>query len=101
MNNIPLRTRILLTLQSALLGMVTRNMQAVLVSWDDTNVHIRVMFDRMPNPADIELASEIETEVISHLSEFSVTCGAHVCPTAERIQPGPTEVFVFQRARQA
>lgn len=98
MKTTQLRTRILLTLQSALLGMVTKNMRAVLVSWNETDITIRVIFDGAPSVDDNELASEIETEVISHIPELTVRCVAESDGQALQIQLNPGEVFVFQRA---
>ena len=71
-NVVELRVRVLLTLQVALLGMVTANMRSVVVSWTDKDVRIRVVFDEKVAPEDAELASEIESEVISHLPHHTV-----------------------------
>lgn len=99
MNATELRVRVLLTLQVALLGMVTANMRSVAVSWTDKDVRIRVVFDERVSPEDAELASEIESEVISHLPHHTVRCQAEACliPT-EKVRISPDEVLVFQRA---
>jgi hypothetical protein len=98
MSNIELRTRVLLTLQVALLGMVTSNMRSVFVSWTETDVHIRLVFDGIVSINEIELASEIETEVISHLPKHGITCDAISCLPLEKVVPLVSEVLVFQRA---
>lgn len=98
MNSIELRARVLLTLQVALLGMVTSNMRSVLVSWTETEVHIRLVFEGAVSPDDIELASEIESEVISHLPSHAVLCKAETCLPSEKVVPLAGEVLVFQRA---
>lgn len=98
MNAIELRTRVLLTLQVVLLGMVTASMRSVSVSWTDKDVHVRIVFDRAISPEDFELVSEIESEVISHLPEHMVHCQAEARPTAANVQVNAGEVLVFQRA---
>ncbi|OUM02636.1 hypothetical protein A8M77_10245 [Variovorax sp. JS1663] len=88
----------LLTLQVALLGMVTANMRSVVVSWTDKIVRIRVVFDDRVLAEDAELASEIESEVISHLPHHSVRCQAEACLTSQEMRISPGEVLVFRRA---
>lgn len=98
MNNTELRVRVLLTMQVALLGMVTANMRSVLVSWTETNVNIRIVFEGAVSPADNELASEIESEVMSHLPSHAVICRTESDLPFGKVMPFTDEVFVFQRA---
>lgn len=98
MNAAELRVRILMSLQVALLGMVTVSMRSVLVSWTDKNVQIRIVFDKMISQDEEELASEIESEVISHLPEHAVRCQAEFCPLPAKVKINPDEVPVFERA---
>jgi hypothetical protein len=88
----------MLTMQIALLGMVTTNMQSVLVSWTKTSVNIRIVFEGSLSSADNELASEIESEVMSHLPGYAVICKAESGLLVEKIIPSAEEFFVFQRA---
>lgn len=97
-STVDLRVRVLLTLQAALLGMVTANMRAVLVSWTDKDVRVRVVFDQGVSPEDVEIVSEIESEVISHLPNHAVLCQAEACLSPTRVQTNAGEVLVFQRA---
>lgn len=94
MNVVDLRTRVLLTMQVALLGMVTPSMRAVSVSWSESAVRFRVFFDRQ---VDAEITSEIETEVMSHLPSQVVRGIAEITGGQARA-PEPGEVFVFRRA---
>jgi len=98
MNAVELRVRVLLTLQVALLGMVTANMRSVLVSWTDRDVRVRIVFDRAVLSEDVEVVSEIESEVISHLPSHNVHCLAEACLRSTKVQPDAGEVLVFQRA---
>jgi hypothetical protein len=87
-----------MSLQVALLGMVTDSMRSVLVSWTDKDVQIRVVFDKMISQDEEELASEIESEVISHLPEHTIRCQAEFCPLSIKVKINPNEVRVFERA---
>lgn len=98
MKSTELRVRVLLTMQVALLGMVTTNMRSVLVSWTDTSVNVRIVFEGAVSPADNELASEIESEVMSHLPSHAVICRTESSLPPEKVMPSTNEVFVFQRA---
>lgn len=94
MNEVDLRTRVLLTMQVALLGMVTPSMRAVSVSWSESAVKFRVFFDRQ---VDAEITSEIETEVMSHFPSHVVRGIAELISGQPR-EPVPGEVVVFRRA---
>jgi len=97
MKNTQLRIRVLLALQAALLGMVTKRMHAVLVSWDEVRVNLRVVFDNELVSEDVELVGEIETQIISHLPEHSISAVADVVSTGEKTNQKAGEVFVFLR----
>lgn len=99
MNPTELRTRILLTLQNSLLGFVTSNMRSVLVAWSDSEVRIRIFFEGAVNADDTELASEIETQVISHLPDHRIVCDAFAVAAGEKPERLEGEALVFQRAR--
>jgi len=98
--NTELRTRVLLSLQRALVGMVTLNMQAVFVSWSSISIHARVLFNKPISPSDFELTSLIETEVIADFPTYNVRCIAESCVINERLMPLSNEVPVFKRALQ-
>lgn len=98
MKTTELRVRVLLTMQVALLGMVTANMRSVLVSWTETSVNVRIVFEGAVSPADSELVSEIESEVMSHLPDHAVICKTESGLPFEKVILSSDEVFVFQRA---
>lgn len=99
MNNFSeMRSQVLLTLQVSLLGMVTRNLYAVLVSWSENEVNVRMLFDRCCSQDDVELASEVESEMMAGLPKHTVLCHAQACDPSVKISLQPGEVFVFRRA---
>jgi hypothetical protein len=94
------RTLVLLSLQRALIGMITQSMLAVYVSWTEAEVCIRVLFDRPISRDDIEWVSIIETEVIADIPTHAVKCIAEPCLYAKNGLPKPrvNERTVFKRA---
>lgn len=93
-----LRNQVLLAMQVALLGMVVPAMRAVLVSWSESNITIRVIFDSAISDTDEETVSEIETEMMSHFPDHVVTARSELSDSA-LIEPAEGEAFVFRRAR--
>lgn len=65
------RTKILLSTQLALLGMVTPNMQAITIRYKQMPVLVRIFFIEQPTEDEIELLSEITTEIIADYSEIN------------------------------
>lgn len=59
------RTKVLLSLQRALWGMVTPDIRAVAVGWDTGIIRVRVIFDHAVTTEDLDVVSEIETSVLA------------------------------------
>jgi len=97
MTSVELRVRVLLTLQVALLGRVTANMRAVLVSWTEKEIWINFRFDQPASPQEIELVSEVETEVISHLPDHLPHCQIDAIACSNKLDINLGEVLVFHR----
>lgn len=89
---------LLLTLQSALLCNVTNRILAVLVSWHEKNIYVRVIFDGQVSDEDFENVSVIETEIIADLpSNYFVKCVADSCSNSKSINIKEKEILVFKR----
>jgi hypothetical protein len=97
MSSDDLRVRVLLAMQVALLGTVGPNMRAVLVSWSESDIRIRVIFDSPIAASDEAVVSEIETEMMSHFPDHGVSAKAEVSSSAH-INAAEGEAFVFLRA---
>jgi hypothetical protein len=98
MNEIELRRQVLLSMQVALLGMVTAALRSVSVSWTMRSVRLRFVFADPVSESDRELVSEVETEMIASLPEQTVTCVLEHRPPPAPIRSEPGEAFVFRRA---
>jgi len=84
-------------MQTTLLGAVTANMRSVLVFWSEREIRVRIVFTEAPSSTETELASELESEMMSHFPGFKVACVTEVSAPKEKIQARSGEVFVFQR----
>jgi hypothetical protein len=92
------KNSLLLMLQAALLGNVTGNMLAVLVSWRDENIFVRIVFDENISEEDLELVSVIETELIADLpSRYSVKCYAENYSCRDLMDTEKGEILVFKK----
>lgn len=58
-----LRTRVLLRLQVALLGEVRPHLRGVAVSWNKSEISVRMFYDGISGEDETEIASDIEGEL--------------------------------------
>lgn len=91
------RVRVLLSIQRALLGMVTPALRGVAVSWEERSIRGRFIYDSYAGD-NAELVGEIETEV---LADFDRNVATHF--VVEEAAPPATltlgvgEVWVYMR----
>ncbi|MCO4882545.1 hypothetical protein VOI32_38395 [Paraburkholderia caribensis] len=71
MNN-DLRVRLLLALQSSLLGHITANIRAVTCSVSGNDITVGVVFDGEISEEDAETMEEVGSELASHFDRESV-----------------------------
>ena len=96
------RPRVLLSLQRALLGMITPAMRAIDVCWDDRRIAIRIAVDRADDVDLADHASHLEAEVESDFVQIaSANVVVYVIPVGTVIAdyipfPG-TQARVFAR----
>jgi hypothetical protein len=100
MNHI-LRTKILLTMQAVLIGNVTRHINAVAVSWDSSLLKVRYFCQSPLTLENDEEFSCIETELIAHLPEFTISYESQLAPLSEKLIIRDDEVLVFARAKDS
>lgn len=87
----------LLATQTALLGMVSDRIRAVLCGWSETRVLVQVVYDGQIDDDEREMMSEVQSEILSHFPEHEVDVE---CLRIDVPQPIPTSeagVFVFKR----
>ena len=76
---VDLRTRVLLSLQRALLGAVFPSLRGVTVEWDERNVHIICYLHGPAAASEVATLSCVETEVIADLPDHKVRLDAVRC----------------------
>lgn len=95
-----LRVRVLLTMQVALLGMITLETCSVMVSFTAEKIEFRIRFNKPIGDDERERVSEIETELLADFGSMSVSGSAEDCSFPERIILNEGEILVFSRARE-
>lgn len=90
------RVRVLLAVQESLIGQISDTLDSVVSSCRDRIVKLRFYFREPSELHDCELASEIETLMISHLPDIKISM---VFIQSEAISVGRDEEYVFLRAR--
>jgi hypothetical protein len=90
------RVRVLLSMQRALLGAVTRPLRGVAVSWSGDRIVARFIYDEAPRDQDPML--EAETEVLADFDQSVVTdFRAEVAPAPMSLPLNNGEVWVYRR----
>lgn len=85
-----------LSIQRALLGRVTPNLRAVVLSVSDKEIQLRFYFDGSVGDLETELASEAETEVMADYdSSWSVEAACIRADISDQLNDGG--VWVYQR----
>jgi hypothetical protein len=69
---IELRSKVLLTFQTALLGMISSSLRGVTVTWSDEAITGRLLFDRDVGIEERECASDIEAEIAAAFPDHGV-----------------------------
>lgn len=92
-----MRVTVLLSLQRALLGMVTMSLRGVAVSWTEHLVCARFMYE-FEDSQHVELMGEIETEVLADFhSDVDTRFTIEAAPRSTRLGLEQDEVWVYLR----
>ncbi len=75
-DQIPLRARILLSVQTALLGEVTPSLVAVALRWTEGKIEGRFYYEAEPSESEQERVSDIETEIMASFPDSQVSFSA-------------------------
>lgn len=92
-----IRKKILLTIQSALIGKITDRMNLVLVCWDEKNILIRIFFKESILEEDIILSNEIKKYMKSKISSFDVNCYCLKSDSLNNILRHKNDHSIFRR----
>jgi hypothetical protein len=96
---IELRFRVLLSMQRALLGVITPALRSVAVSWDEGEIAARFTYET-DDPEDIESVREAETRVIADFEDKTTRFWIEVVPMPSPVWFHEGEVFVYQRQEE-
>lgn len=97
MNSIELRTRVLLSLQSALLGEITPNVRGITCRWDTSEIMI-VCYLQGEVSEDIEESMAcVATEVMADFPEHQVEIACKELNEPEPLNPYTLSAWVYRR----
>lgn len=92
-----LRVNVLLAIQTALLGMVTKNIRAISCDWNESEIFINFIYDKEPSAEDKLICSEIEAEVISHFPEHKILVKLIAIPETMSLKEEMLPSWVYMR----
>lgn len=72
MQTVEIRNSVILSVQRALLGEVSRRLRGVAVRWNEKTITILCYYDRRISEKDREAMSCVETEVMADFPEFEI-----------------------------
>lgn len=90
------RCTVLLTIQQALLGEVSSNLRAVLVSYAESSLHFEAYYDGEIGEDEREAMSMVETELMSQLASTETVTHALVRSDLPELLP-KDRIWVYYR----
>jgi hypothetical protein len=93
-----IRVAMLLSVQRALLGEVTCNLDAVAISWSEKSIRISFFYRLPPEEEDRESAEIVATEVIADFPEYNVSVDKNLMDESISLPEGA--VWVFRRKQR-
>jgi hypothetical protein len=97
MNNIELRTTLLLAFRLALLGEITPNIRGITCGWNEQEVIIKYYFDGSFSEEEQENMECVATEVISHIPDRNIDVECRRIDSPESLQNHKLNEWVYLR----
>lgn len=91
------RSRVLLTFQVALLGMVTPSLRAVTVGWEGRRITARCIYDRAIVNEDWETCSDLEGEVLASFPNQEVEVSPRYLERGRDLRSELLQAWVYRR----
>jgi hypothetical protein len=91
------RVRLLLALQTSLLGYVSANMRTVTCGFTGENITVRVVFDGAITDEDREAMDEVGSELASHFEHESVDMQCVRIDAPQPLRDSALELQAYQR----
>jgi len=83
--------------QVALLGSVTPNLRAVIVTFDSKYIRLFFYYDHSPSEEEEELAEEVATELISDCTEYMIETEKTTMAYPQTIPEKKDGIFIYHR----
>lgn len=92
-----LRPLVLLSIQRALLGVVTENIRAITCSWNETNILIKYIYGDNPSEEELDDLSCVETEIMSDFPEHEVESTWQVISSDKSVNAEHLQAWVYRK----
>ncbi|MCP4582426.1 MAG: hypothetical protein GY839_12515 [candidate division Zixibacteria bacterium] len=96
-DEIEFRCDVLLTFQVALLGMVVPSLRGVTVGWDEDSITGICFYDCDITDEEVEVASQIETEIYASFPDHEVSVTAVKYPMPNNLEIKVLEAWAYCR----
>lgn len=95
--DVTFRRDLLLTVQVALLGEISKNVRGVTVGWEGTQIQLRAIFDGPPNAEDAESMECVGTEVIAAFPSYEISVDVIRVDQPGPLEPHLLKAWVYRR----
>jgi hypothetical protein len=85
------------TTQVALLGEISPNVRGIAIDWNNTDIHLRAIFDGEPNEDDIDSMECAGTEIIASFPEHEIRVELIRKDTPLLIEENRLKAWVYRR----
>lgn len=95
-----LRGQVLLSLQRALLGAISKNVRGVACAWDDSRIQITAIFDDVISDEDNEAMEIVCSEVVSDFPDHQVGVKCVRLDYPQAITSASADTWVYMRSEK-
>lgn len=98
MNERKLYTKILLTLQAALLNRITNRMSLIQISWIKKDISIYIYFESEPKEIDYAMVKDIENFILNEIPIFHIKSYIKIASSFSMIKKDDNLISVFAKS---
>lgn len=100
MNPADFQATVRLSLQIALLGMITPNIRAITCGWDSITINVKFIYDGDFSDNDADLAEEVASEVISSFPDYMISTKCISVPSPSSFNEELLSHLVYRRREE-
>ena len=97
MNQIELRTSVLLSIQAALLGEITPNIRGITCAWSESTITIHCLFENEITEEDEDSMDCVATDIIANFTEHTIDLQCITVNMSESLAQHGLSAWVYMR----